>query len=159
MKGGAVLSMQQVQMMTVIQDVVTRSRLPWPLGAPAAKYGLTMAMVANAIAESNLDPAVKGDSGLSIGLFQCHTTRGAGRGHSVQNLQNPRYNTAVILQELVDQLPAFRQALRSGTTGVELTRMFSTLVERPLNQPSEEERRERIVRSVFGDLADEPVRV
>lgn len=159
LRGGAVLSYQQVQMMSVIQDVVMRTRLPHPLGAPAAKYALTMAMVANAIAESNLDPTAAGDGGLSIGLFQAHTKAGAGRGHPIQALQNPRYNTMVILGELVDQLPAFRTALRVGTDAVELTRMFSRLVERPRDVEGEQDRRERIVRQVFGDLVDEPVRV
>ena len=152
------LTSAQLQAMVVIMDTVYRYRgLPWPLSG--ARDVLAMAMVANAYAESALDPAAVGDNGDSIGLFQCHTVRGAGRGHDREQLMDPRYNTMVILGELVDAAGMFKGALLLGTDVQEVTRLFSTHVERPANQMGEERRRTDIAERFFGELSRRRVQV
>jgi len=157
-RGGIMLDSRQLQSILAIEDVLRRARLPYPLNSPDAKFGLLQAMVANAYAESLLSPTAVGDNGWSVGLFQCNMKAGAGRGHSKAALVDPRYNTGVILGELVAAQDRFRLVLQRGTTPLELTKLFSTYVERPADQPGEEKRRAAIVVQLFGDVATQTVR-
>ena len=50
---------------------------------------VTAAAIVNALAESGLNAKAAGDSGASIGLFQMNRVGGAGRGHSIQELEDP----------------------------------------------------------------------
>ena len=57
-----------------------------------------LAALANAIAESNLDPKATGpDQG--VGLFQLNRVRGLGIGHTVAELEDPAINTNIIVAE------------------------------------------------------------
>lgn len=69
------------------------------IGSEFSKAGLdflTLAACANAYAESRLDPMAVGDSGHSIGLFQCYD-QGAGKGYTVEQRQDPVTNCAIII--------------------------------------------------------------
>lgn len=159
MRGGAMLSSLQVQSMYIIEDTLRRTRLPYPFNTAAARYGLGIAMVVNAYAESNLDPSAVGDNGASIGLFQANMTAGAGKGHDIERLKDAAYNTRVILGELVADGQPLADALMRGTTGVELTRLFCIYIERPANASKRADERAGHAMRIFGDLATRTVRV
>ena len=156
-RGGMYLAPVQVQSMATIIDVFTRYQWPFPLHAGRA--ALALAAVANAYAESALKPDAVGDNGWSIGLFQCNRKAGAGVGHTVENLNQPRYNTVVILRETLAQRAVFTDLLLLGTTPETLAAAFSTYVERPADKPGEEVRRRKICRDLFGDMAVQPIQV
>lgn len=93
--------------------------------ATAAGLGfLGPALVANAYAESRLDPLAAGDAGHSVGLFQLYD-KGLGAGMSVEDRQNPRLNTRAVLAE------AKRKGLDEvkGRTNRQLASEFARLVE------------------------------
>jgi hypothetical protein len=114
---------------------------------------LTVVLIANAWAESKLDPLATGDGGLSVGLFQLHTGRGLGRvaldaGYTWQQLQDPRVNTALILWEM-DRFPAVRQQLDTGTLAGAVDR-FTVLVERPKHAHLRSVERQQFAASLAG---------
>lgn len=69
------------------------------LFADVSTPALLAAMWANASGESNFNPAIVGDSGNSVGLFQCNMRAGLGKGHTAAQLADGRYNAAVVLAE------------------------------------------------------------
>jgi hypothetical protein len=87
------------------------------------------AAVANAYAESRLNPAAVGDKGASVGLFQLHE-RGAGAGMSVEQRQDPVVNTRRIIETARRSGPFMALATTSTSVG-DLAAAFSTHVERP----------------------------
>jgi hypothetical protein len=59
-----------------------------------------LAALANAMAESNLDPnAMMAPPDESVGLFQLNRRGGLGAGHTVAELQDPATNINIILSE------------------------------------------------------------
>jgi uncharacterized protein (TIGR02594 family) len=59
-----------------------------------------VAALANAIAESGLDPSIKAaGSEESYGLFQCNRKAGLGIGYTVEQLKNPDINISIIIKE------------------------------------------------------------
>lgn len=85
--------------------------------------------LANAIAESNLDPDAHNTVGEdSVGLFQLNRNGGLGSGHSVEKLKNPKTNIGIIIKE-AKKFAAFGAAT---TLDVAVT-VFVRKVERPAN--------------------------
>jgi len=104
-----------------------------------------IAALANAIRESSLNEKARGDGGLSIGLFQCHTTRGAGIGHKIADLEKADYNTRVIISV------ARKYGSFANTDSLEkAVEIFVVSVERPANQAAEIQLRIKIA----SDLRD-----
>jgi hypothetical protein len=107
--GSITLSPEQREMVTVIGSEANRLGYGW----------LATAMVANAYAESRLNPRAVGDGGSAIGLFQVHPW-----GGSVETRMDPARNTALILGDVgVGNV-------RRGGTNRALTRQFAQYVER-----------------------------
>jgi hypothetical protein len=127
---------------------------------------ITAAALANAYAESALNPAAVGDGGKSIGLFQLHE-RGAGSGMSVAERKDPRINAKTIIDREVNQ-PAgarLRRAAAAGASVAKLTVIFAEDLERPFDLSAratpeaharEAARREAIAVRMFGESARRP---
>lgn len=81
------LTTAQRSMVGVIREEAARASVPW----------LWRAAVANAYAESLLNPKAVGDGGKSIGLFQLHES-GGGSGMSSGERMDPRANAAQIFE-------------------------------------------------------------
>lgn len=113
------LSEAQRAMVELISDQFNQGGFGW-LG-PAA--------VANAYAESRLDPMAAGDNGASIGLFQLHE-RGAGAGLTVEQRQNPVVNCARILEVVRGPQGTAVRAARGTATNAELASLFAHYIER-----------------------------
>lgn len=110
------------------------------------------AAVANAWAESGLNPAIDtGDGGRSVGLFQLHSG-GAGHGMSVKDRQDPLINIRTILERevLAKRGAAFRAADAAGKDCGVLAAIFSRDIERP--KLNHEAARAAIARSMFPGL-------
>ncbi len=103
-----------------------------------------VAAVANAIAESNLDPQAHTGNEDSWGLFQLSKNGGYGSGHTAEELQNPDVNVGIIAEQAKKQ-PAF-QAAASLDEAVDL---FVKRIIRPANVSSEVVRRQQIARQLF----------
>jgi len=97
-----------------------------------------IAAVANAIAESRLNPNAEVNNALehSVGLFQLNMTAGLGKGHQASDLKVPANNIDIILNE-VKKHDAFKQAasLRGAVD------VFVRQVERPANPGKQVEAR------------------
>lgn len=89
------------------------------------------AAIVNAYAESGLNTSAVGDSGNSIGLFQLNMPKGAGRGHSAQELKDPRKNTEIILSVERSAISKIEDAVRAGAGLTQVTALWTKLVERP----------------------------
>ena len=102
-------------------------------GFTAAGYSplLIAAAIVNAYAESRLDPKVSGDKGISIGLFQLNTKHGAGIGYSISDLQDPTFNTQILLKVERKALLRVQAAIDAGASLSEAAGLFSQYVERP----------------------------
>ena len=135
----------QRSMMDIIEQEFTSAGYPREAAAAA---------IVNAIAESALNPAIAGDGGKSVGLFQLHE-RGGGKGMSVRQRQDPRLNTRRIIEESRrGQGIAFQQAVSAGERDIgKLAGIFAYYVERPADQAGERDRRAAAARRIF------PVRV
>ena len=81
-----------------------------------------------ALAESGGRPNAKGDGGWSIGLFQNHRRDGRGKGYSVQQLEDPEFNTRLSAKELVKY---YNQAVSKGLTGSKMVAYVSKYGQRP----------------------------
>lgn len=96
-----------------------------------------IAALANAIAESNLNPDAHNAKGEdSVGLFQLNRNGGVGTGHTVESLKDPAKNTALIIAEC-NKVAAFKAA----TSLQEAVAIFVRKVERPANADGEVIRR------------------
>lgn len=102
----------------------------------AQGYGLVhqIAAIANAVAESNLNPTARRTTAHedSVGLFQLNRLGGVGTGHSVEDLRDPAKNTALIIAT-ANAVPAFRAA----ATLKAAVEVFVRKIERPADQPGE----------------------
>lgn len=113
----------------------------------SAGFGLIQqaAALANAIAESNLDPnshATHGED--SVGLFQLNRAGGLGAGHTVQELKDPKKNCAIIIEE------AKRFSQFAAATSVDdAVAIFVRKVERPANPASQIIRRVQLAKQIF----------
>jgi hypothetical protein len=83
---------------------------------------LALAGVANAYAESRLDPLAVGDGGRAVGLFQVHPW-----GGTEDERKDPRFNCRAILS---DYGLATVKALRGSRTNAELASDFAQYLER-----------------------------
>ena len=99
------------------------------------------AAVADAIAESNLDPTAVGDDGHSIGLFQANRDGGLGTGHSVATLENPQTNIRIAL-DAAERHSAFADA----KTIDRAVGAFVSDVERPADTPGQTAERAQIAK-------------
>lgn len=115
--GDLPLDDEQREMVQIIEDRFRRAGLGW-LG-PAA--------VANAYAESRLEPKAAGDGDKSIGLFQLHEN-GGGRGLTREQREDPITNTDRIISEARSQ-PTL-MGMRGLATNAELASEFARYVER-----------------------------
>jgi hypothetical protein len=129
----------------IILDEFARAGLP---------THVTLAAVANALAESNLQAWRIGDTrtdegGESVGLFQLRRTasnEGAGYDMSIAERQDPRLNTRRIIEEV---LRTRAQVVDATNTPAEATWAFTVYVERPENARSKAAER---VRDHLGNL-------
>jgi hypothetical protein len=99
------------------------------------------AAVANAMAESGLNPNAQNSNGKedSIGLFQMNRNGGLGEGHSVENLKDPNYNI-----DLAIAAAKKSKAFNEATTIDKAVAAFVNDVERPANAGLEIEKRTQI---------------
>jgi len=98
------------------------------------------AAVANAIAESGLNPFAHNTRGEdSVGLFQMNRKGGLGEGHSVENLKDPNYN----IDLAIDAAKKSEAFLKSNTID-DAVAAFVRDVERPANKELEIEKRTQI---------------
>ncbi|MCK9370709.1 hypothetical protein M0R04_12440 [Candidatus Dojkabacteria bacterium] len=81
-----------------------------------------------ALAESGGRSNAKGDGGWSIGLFQNHRRDGRGKGYSVEQLEDPEFNTRLSAKELVRY---YDQAVSKGLTGSKMVAYVSKYGQRP----------------------------
>ena len=90
------------------------------------------AALVNAYMESGLSSTTKrGDSGNSVGLFQANMKAGAGKGYTAEQLQDPTFNTKVILQVEKRAIDRIEAEVRNGADFVTATGRFTQWVERP----------------------------
>lgn len=91
-----------------------------------------MAAVANALAESNLNPlaqAMEHTGHASVGLFQLHTApSGAGRGYSPAQLVHPKTNLDVLFERERKWLDS---KVEPSQNAIAATQAFCIYVERP----------------------------
>jgi uncharacterized protein (TIGR02594 family) len=98
------------------------------------------AALANAIAESNLNPTAPAGGGeQSFGLFQCNRTNGLGKGFTIEELETPETNIGIIIAAC-KKVAAFAQA----TTIAQAVDIFVRNIERPANQDFEVQKRTNI---------------
>ena len=103
-----------------------------------------VAAVANALAESNLDPKVRVAPGGEIGLFLLRPNAGLGAGHTADELMNPDVNIGLVV-EAAKKIPAFAAA----TSLDEAVAIFVRNIQRPANLEAENVRRQQIARQLF----------
>jgi hypothetical protein len=97
-----------------------------------------VAALANAIAESGLNPAAQSrPPEMSFGLFQCNL-KGEGHGHDPEDLKRPEFNIAIIIKA------ANRTTLKDATTLNDAVRIFVEDIERPADKPGETTKRQAI---------------
>ena len=88
--------------------------------------------VANAVAESKLDPNAQNEKGEdSVGLFQMNRNGGLGKGYSVEQLKDPETNIRLAIEAAKNS-----KMFKSATTMEEATEGFMKEVERPKDQSS-----------------------
>lgn len=114
----------------------------------AAGYGKAqqIAAVANAIAESNLNPKARLTTARedSVGLFQLNRNGGVGTGHAVDELENPAKNTELILNK-ANTVAAFKNA----TTIQDAVSVFVAKIEQPANTEGEIIKRVAIAKKII----------
>jgi hypothetical protein len=103
-----------------------------------------VAALANAIAESNLDPGVHLAGGEdSWGLFLLNARGGLGTGHTPAELKDPDVNIGIVVVE-AKRHPAFAAA----TSLDQAVEIFVQQIERPADPGSEIIRRQQIARQL-----------
>lgn len=116
---------------------------------------LWVVLAANAYGESRLNEYAVGDGGLSVGLFQAHTTKGLGSvwiraGGTREQLTDPTTITRLILWE-ADRV-GFPSHLRDGTLGSAVG-AFVRLVERPADPTADTIKRQAFARHFSGGVS------
>jgi hypothetical protein len=106
------------------------------------------AAVANAIAESGLNPKARNQSGGedSVGLFQMNRNGGLGSGKTVEELMDPNYNI-----DLAIAAAKKSKAFMSATNVNDAVTAFVKDVERPKNQQAAIEKRIKIAGSTINE--------
>lgn len=153
-------SAEQKAMAKIIVDEFANEDMP---------IGLTMAAIANAAAESALNPLASGDNGNAIGLFQFNVN-GAGAGMTVAQRSDPIFSTQMIIAEYNRSKRYTRQtnrptgevittesldaALENGASPARLAALFGLHVERPYDKNRAMRERPEILRGMFPDHAD-----
>jgi len=94
--------------------------------------GVALAAVANAWAESGLNPNAVGDSGASIGLFQLHEA-GVGSGMSAEARRDPRTNARTMANWGRREARFMEVAENPSATLRDITYAFTVYLERPVN--------------------------
>ncbi|QPF88569.1 hypothetical protein [Bradyrhizobium commune] len=118
----------------------------------AAKFGdagfgrnQQIAAVANAIAESNLDPNMRLNTPAenAVGLFLLNSRGGLGTGFTIEQLADPETNIGIVVQQ-AKKVPEFTAAnsLEDAVTA------FVRFIEKPANIQSEIARRTKIAKTV-----------
>lgn len=115
------LSASQRAMAEIIEREFVRAGYPLIVAAAA---------IVNAYAESGLDPKAVGDSGRSIGLMQLNE-RGAGRGLTVAQRQDPTTNVRTLIARETKALAKVKKLADEGASLPSVTGAFCSLVERP----------------------------
>ena len=149
--GTRVLTASQAEMAALIGREFALAGFGW----------LTVAAVANAYAESRLDPDAIGDNGHAVGLFQLNsaTTKAAGYGMTVEDRKNPAINTKRII-EIIRGPEGSRLRLLDLTPNYGLARVFAQDIERceqcGYSGTSELDAREQLVYDLYGaEIAEE----
>jgi hypothetical protein len=112
-----------------------------------ADYGALqqIAALANAIAESNLDPnAASAPPDRSFGLFQCNTGGGLGTGFTQAQLCDPKTNIDIIIKE-ANRHSDFKDA----KTLQEAVSAFVRKIERPADPNGETQTRFAIAQKLM----------
>ena len=100
-------------------------------GAGYSNATIAAALV-NAYMESGLSSTTRrGDGGNSVGLFQANRKAGAGKGYTAEQLQDPTFNTKVILKVEKRAIDTIEAEVRNGADFVKATGLFTQRVERP----------------------------
>lgn len=109
-----------------------------------------IAAVANAIAESRLNPSAANLNGeRSFGLFQLNQNGGVGTGHSEAELTDPEKNIAIMLAEIAKPYQRrARAAFISATNLHEAVKIFVYEFERPRDKSGETEKRFKIAQTL-----------
>ena len=118
----------------------------------AANYGSLQqaAALANAIAESALDPSAEAGGGEhSYGLFQLNNVDGVGIGFSADELKVPDRNIDIMLDHMAS-MPTADTAFRAALTLGEAVRVFVVEFERPANPQVQIARRLSIAKDLIG---------
>ena len=112
----------------------------------AAGFGRNqqVAAVANAIAESALNPMAHALGEDSVGLFQCRRIKGLGGNNSVEKLQDPNFNTQLVIAE-AKKFPSFMNAADLQTAVFE----FVKNVERPADPEGQSRSRLQIAQGLI----------
>ncbi|MBC7313867.1 MAG: hypothetical protein H5U11_15370 [Rhizobium sp.] len=109
-----------------------------------------IAAIANAIAESGLDPDASNLKGeRSFGLFQLNQTGGVGAGFPDHVLRDPQRNVEIMLAEIAKPYQkANRQAFAATTSLHEAVRIFVHHFERPTEKDKQTEVRYKIAQGL-----------
>lgn len=122
-----------------IAQLIIRSFAEAGFGSPQQ-----IAALANAIAESSLNPAAQSPPPeKSFGLFQCNTVGGEGVGHDPEDLKKADYNIAVIIKA------AKRSSLGVAASLDDAVRIFVEQIERPADMAGEIAKRQKIAKSLI----------
>jgi hypothetical protein len=106
------------------------------------------AALANAKAESGLDPGIKSEGNeRSFGLFQLNMDGGLGKGHSKEELIDPDTNISIIISES-KKFPQFSNAVSLH----DAVNIFVRKVERPAHPEEEVAKRLKIAHSIAPTL-------
>jgi hypothetical protein len=110
-----------------------------------AKFGQfqQVAALANAIAESTLDPKLRSDDD-SWGLFLLNRRGGFGTGYTPEQLQDPDINIGIMVKEAQKN-----QRFAAATSLDDAVEIFVRQIERPQNPTSEVIRRQQIARQLL----------
>ena len=104
-----------------------------------------VAALANAIAESGLDPGAHTPAPEdAVGLFLLNRDIGLGKGHTTQELEDPSTNIEIVMQE-AKKLTEFSTA----TSLDDAVDIFTRRIERPRNMGDEIIKRRRIARQIL----------
>ncbi|MGR9276132.1 phage tail tip lysozyme [Rhizobium leguminosarum] len=104
--------------------------------------------IANAIAESNLNPKAVGDGGHSHGLFQLNQNGGVGEHFKDAELQDPERNISIMLDHIAKHEKSADVAFRGTTSLLAAVTIFVRNFEKPANQPAAIAKRVNIAREL-----------
>lgn len=134
------ISEAQRKMAALIERILSAKGVPPEIIAGA---------IVNAKAESGLNPRAIGDNGASVGLFQLHR-KGAGKGMSVAERQDPTKNTLRIYEEFERYGGPLRRAYKAGDRSIAtMAALWSTHIERPKDKAGEAAKRASMAKLMF----------